>query len=160
MAIYERETVVRSPLDEVWAFYSSIDGLVALTPDWFGLRVEAVTGPDGTPDPPELLEGSTIELSVRPFDLGPRRRTTSRIVERRREDGSALLRDRMTEGPFDEWLHTHAFESVDGGTLVRDRVEYRLPCGAAGRFAARAMVVGLAPTFRYRHGRTRELLED
>lgn len=160
MAIYERETLVRAPPDEVWAFYSSIDGLVALTPDWFGLRVEDVTGPDGAADPPELLEGTTIDLSVRPLGIGPRQRTTSRIVERRREDGVAILRDRMIEGPFEEWLHTHAFEAVDDGTLVRDRVEYRLPCGVAGRVAARGMVVGLAPMFRYRHRRTRELLED
>lgn len=160
MAIYDRESLVRAPLDEVWAFYSGIDGLVALTPEWFGLRVEGVTGPDGEADPGELVEGTTIDLSVRPLGIGPRQRTTSRIVERRRENGVALFRDRMTEGPFDHWLHTHAFEAVDGGTLVRDRVEYRLPCGVAGRLAARGMVVGLAPMFRYRHRRTRELLED
>lgn len=159
MAIFERETLVRAPLDEVWEFYSAIDGLVALTPGWFGLRVESVTGPDGSADPPALIEGTTIDLSVQPLGIGPRQRTTSRIEEHRREDDVAILRDRMIEGPFAEWLHTHVFEAVDGGTLVRDRVEYRLPCGAAGRLAARAMVVGLAPTFRYRHRRTRELLE-
>lgn len=160
MAIYERESLVRAPLDDVWAFYSKIDGLVALTPDWFGLRVEGVTGPDGAADPPALLEGTTIDLSVRPLGVGPRQRTTSRIEERRGHDDVALLRDRMIEGPFEDWVHTHVFESVDGGTLVRDRVEYRLPGGVAGRLAARAMVVGLAPTFRYRHRRTRALLED
>jgi ligand-binding SRPBCC domain-containing protein len=160
MAIYERESLVRAPLDEVWAFHSAIDGLVALTPGWFGLRVEGVTGPDGTADPPELLEGTTIDLSVRPLGIGPRQRTTSLIEERRREDGFALFRDRMIEGPFEEWLHTHAFEAVDGGTLVRDRVEYRLPYGLPGRVAARGMVVGFAPMFRHRHRRTRALLED
>lgn len=160
MAIYERETLVRAPLEAVWEFYSAIDGLVALTPGWFGLRVEGVTGPDGAADPPELVEGTTIDLTVRPLGIGPRQRTTSLIEERRHEDGVALFRDRMTEGPFEHWLHTHAFEAVDDGTLVRDRVEYRLPGGAAGRLAARAMIVGLAPMFRYRHRRTRELLED
>lgn len=160
MAVYERESRVRAPLDAVWEFHATTDGLVALTPDWFGLRVEAVTGPDGEPNPSELVEGSTIELSVRSLGVGPRRRTTSVIERRRRDDGAALFRDRMADGPFEDWVHTHAFYADGDETIVRDRVEYRLPCGAAGRLAARSMVIGLAPAFRYRHRRTRELLED
>ena len=160
MAVYERTSRVRAPFDEVWEFYSSVDGLVALTPNWLGLRIEAVSGPDGEPDPPELVEGTTIELSLQPFGLGPRQRTTSVIVERRRGDGTALFRDRMVEGPFNEWLHTHAFYAGDGDTIVRDRIEYELPGGTPGRLAARAMIVGMAPMFRYRHRRTRDHLED
>jgi len=160
MAVYERETRVHAPLEDVWAFHSNTDGLVALTPAWLDLTVESVNGPDGEADPEVLEEGSVVELSVRPFGVGPRRRTKS-IVERRQEDdGAALFQDRMIEGPFSEWLHTHAFYASDGDTIVRDRVEYELPCGPAGTLAARGMVLGLAPMFRHRHRRTRELLED
>ncbi|AGN00011.1 hypothetical protein L593_00280 [Salinarchaeum sp. Harcht-Bsk1] len=160
MAVYERTTRVRAPFEEVWEFHATTDGLVALTPNWLGLKVEEVTGPDGEPDPAELVEGSEIQLSLRPFGVGPRRRTKSVIVERREQDGTAFFRDRMVEGPFSEWLHTHAFYAGEDDTIVRDRVEYELPGGAPGRLAARAMVVGMAPMFRYRHRRTRELLED
>ena len=85
---------------------------------------------------------------------------TSEIVERRVGDGSAQFRDRMVDGPFASWNHTHAFYAGDGDTIVRDRVEYELPGGAPGRVVARAMVLGMAPAFRYRHRKTRELLED
>lgn len=160
MAVYERETRVHAPLEEVWEFHATTDGLVALTPAWLDLAVESVTGPEGDPHPDVLEEGSIVELSVRPFGVGPRRRTKSRVERRQADDGAALFEDRMIEGPFSEWVHTHAFYASAGDTVVRDRVEYELPCGAPGSVAARGMVVGLAPMFRHRHRRTRELLED
>jgi len=161
MAEYQRETRVRAPLEDVWAFHSTADGLVALTPDWMGLRVESIVGPDGERDPDVLEVGAEIRASVRPFGVGPRQRWTSRIVEREREDGVARFRDEMVDGPFARWVHTHSFYAAEGGeTLARDRIEYELPGGAAGRAVSPLAVVGFEPMFRYRHRRTRELLED
>lgn len=165
MALYERETRVRAPLDAVWEFHASVDGLLTLTPGWFGLEVESVTGPDGPAvdesGPDELVEGTSIELSARPFGVAPRQRAIS-VVERRedrRDHGAALFRDRMIEGPFEEWIHTHSFTADGEATVVRDRVEYRLP-GRVGRMVTPLLLVGFAPAFWYRHCRTRELLED
>lgn len=160
MAAFERETHVRAPLADVWAFHSTVDGLAALTPDWMRFRVHAVEGPAGEPDPEVLEAGSTVELSVRPFGRGPRQRWRSEILTRRREEGAALFRDRMVAGPFEEWVHTHAFYAEDGGTRIRDRVEYALSAAPLGGIVDRLAVAGLAPTFRYRHRRTRELLEE
>jgi len=163
VAVYQRSTRVRAPLEDVWAFHSRIEGLLALTPSWVHLRVDAIEGADAPDDGGcqgvDLPEGTTIRLSVRPFGVGPRQQTASRIEYRHRGDGAAVFRDRMVEGPLERWLHTHAFYADGGGTVVRDRVEYELPGGSAGRLAARLGPVGLAPLFRYRHRRTRELLE-
>ena len=38
MPTYRRTTRIAAPIDEVWAFHSTIDGLVALTPDWMPLQ--------------------------------------------------------------------------------------------------------------------------
>lgn len=160
MAVYERETRVHAPLEDVWAFHSTTDGLVALTPSWLDLTVESVSGPDGEANPEELGEGSVVELSVRPFGVGQRRHTKSVVERRQRDDGAALFQDRMVEGPFAEWIHTHAFYASNGDTIIRDRVEYELPHGPVGTVAARGMVAGLEPMFRHRHRRARELLED
>jgi ligand-binding SRPBCC domain-containing protein len=158
MAVYERETRVAAPLEEVWAFHSRVDGLEALTPDWMHLRVESIEGPDGEPAPEVLETGSRISMSVRPFGVGPRQPWTSVILERREQDGAALFRDEMVEGPFPEWVHTHAFYADGGFTRVRDRVEYRLPGGPLGDLAAPFSRIGFEPMFRYRHRRTHELL--
>jgi len=160
MAVYRRKTRVRAPFERVWRFHARVEGLLALTPEWFDLRVESVVGPDGEADPEELLEGSEISSSVRPFGIGPRRTWLSVIVERHREDGAGLFRDRMEDGPFDRWEHTHAFYADDGATVIRDRVEYEFPGGPLGPVLSELAVVGFEPMFRHRHRRTRKLLEE
>lgn len=159
MSIYERSSHVDAPLDEVWQFHSRPSGLEALTPDWMNLRVEETTGPDGADDLDTFVAGSTIVASVRPLDVGPRQRWTSVIQDRRKTAEHALFRDRMADGPFDHWEHTHRF-SIDGdGTLVHDRIEYRLGSGPVGLLIDPVAFVGLEPMFRYRHRLTAELLE-
>ncbi|MFB6161543.1 MAG: SRPBCC family protein [Haloferacaceae archaeon] len=159
MPTYTRRTRVAAPLDEVRAFHSRIEGLEALTPAWLHLRVESVRGPEGEADPEVLAVGSKIRLSVRPFGVGPRQRVTSRIVARESDEGSASFRDVMVDGPFRRWEHTHSFFADGNDTVVVDRVAYELPLGPVGRALAPLARVGLDPMFRYRHRRTRELLE-
>ena len=159
MPVYSRETFVRAPLSTVWEFHSRIAGLEALTPDFTNLRVEAVRGPDGEPNPEVLEAGTEISMSMRPFGVGSRQRWTSVITERREDEGAAMFRDVMRGGPFRHWEHTHHFFARDGGTRVVDRVEYRLPMGELGDFLGPFAWVGFEPMFRYRHRRTKELLE-
>ncbi|PSP82264.1 cyclase [Halobacteriales archaeon QS_1_68_17] len=160
MPVYEREVRVAAPVEEVWEFHSRASGLEALTPGWMNLRIEDVVGPDGEPEPDVLETGSRIDSSVRPFGVGPRQRWTSEIVARERDAGAAMFRDVMTDGPFREWTHTHSFFADEGTTLVRDRVEYALPLDGLGDLLGPLAVVGFEPMFRYRHRKTRELLED
>ena len=157
MARYQRRTRVAAPLDEVWAFHSRIDGLEALTPGWMNLRVEAVRGPDGEADSAVLETGTRIQLSVRPFDVGPRQSFVSRIVAREEGDGTARFVDDMVDGPFRHWEHTHRFFADGDETIVEDDVEYAFPLGDV--VLGPLSVVGFEPMFRYRHKKTRELLE-
>ncbi|HET7325410.1 MAG TPA: SRPBCC family protein [Halococcus sp.] len=159
MSVYEHESHVHAPFEEVWRFYSTLDGLEALTPGFMNLRVEAARGPDGEPDPEILAEGAEADLSVRPFGVGPRQGWTTRIVARRREEGAGLFRDEMRDGPFPRWVHTHSFYADGERTLVRDHVEYELPFGELGRLAGPFGFVGFEPMFRYRHRETRRRLE-
>ncbi|MFB6084578.1 MAG: SRPBCC family protein [Halorientalis sp.] len=159
MSQYQRTVRVDAPFEEVWDFHSRVTGLEALTPGWMNLEVESVTGPDGDPDPGILDAGSRIESSVRPFGLGPRQEWTSVIVEREEGDGSAMFRDTMADGPFAEWEHTHSFFADGDGTIVNDSVAYELPFGGLGRAVSPLAVVGMEPMFRYRHRKTKELLE-
>ena len=159
MSQYQRTVRVDAPFEEVWDFHSRVTGLEALTPDWMNLEIESVTGPDGEPDPGILDTNSRIESSIRPFDVGPRQQWTSVITEREEGAGSAMFRDRMDGGPFAEWEHTHSFFADGDGTVVHDSVEYELPLGELGRAVSPLAVVGMEPMFRYRHRKTKELLE-
>ena len=160
MPVFEREVRVTAPLDEVWEFHATGDGLEALTPGWMNLRVEESRGPDGEPDPEVLETGSVVVSSVRPFGVGPRQRWVSEITARGESEDSAMFRDVMREGPFPHWSHTHRFRAEgDQTTVVSDHVEYELPGGPLGKLAGPFGVVGFEPMFRYRHRKTRELLE-
>ncbi len=67
--------------------------------------------------------------------------------------------DLQTRGPYRLWHHTHEFEAVEGGTVMRDRVRYQLPFGALGDLAASWMVKrDLERIFEYRRMRIAELL--
>jgi ligand-binding SRPBCC domain-containing protein len=159
MSVYQREARVGAPLSEVWDFHSNVSGLQALTPGFMNLRVESVTGPDGEPDPEVLEVGAAIDLSMRPFGVAPRQSWTSVIAEREYGVGAAMFRDAMEDGPFDRWVHTHRFFADGDGTKIRDRVEYRLPGGSMGNAASPVAVVGFEPMFRFRHRKTKEILE-
>ncbi|WP_336037903.1 SRPBCC family protein [Halobacterium yunchengense] len=157
MATFEREVRVRAPLADVWAFHSTIDGLRSLTPDWLHLRVEEIERPAAEPETHVLTAGTRIRASVQPFGVGPRQRWVSRITAREEGEATAYFVDVMEDGPFPHWEHTHLFYGDGDGTLVRDRVEYRAPAGGVLDGVAGAF---LEPGFRYRHRRTREILED
>lgn len=157
---FERRTRVNAPFEAVWEFHSTGAGLEALTPDWMHLEIASVTGPDGVPDPDELYAGSTLEASIRPFGVGPRQHWTSEIVAREQSAGSGFFRDRMVDGPFREWEHTHLFYADGEATILRDRVEYSLPLGPLDRLFGPLAVVGFEPMFRHRHRQTRTLLEQ
>lgn len=162
MPRYERTTTVTAPLETVWDFHARVEGLTAVTPDWLHLRVEEVT-PPGEPDGVQLSTGTRVRLSVRPFGVGPRRTWTSVIRESRADDEVAFLRDEMVDGPFPHWVHTHRFVATEGSsqavTRIEDSVEYRLPGGAIGRALGRLAWLGFEPLFRFRHYRTRQVLE-
>ena len=156
MVVFEARSRIEAPFEEVWAFHDGIDGLVALTPEVLALRVEAVRGPDGDPDPPVLVPGSEVRLSLKPLGVGPRVQWTSRITERAETDDAAHFRDEMTYGPFRRWDHTHRFRAVDGATLMIDRIEYVPPLSP---LAIPFSQTGLRVMFRMRHRALRDLLE-
>ncbi len=158
MATYRRRTRIRAPLDAVWAFHSTIDGLEALTPEWMGLSVESVRGPDGEGDPEALLEGSEIAMASKPLGVAPETRWISRITDRREGDGYCMFRDDMLGGPFALWIHTHEMYGDGDETVLIDTVEYELP-SVVDRLNPIA-VVGFEPMFRYRHRKTKKLLEE
>ena len=100
-----------------------------------------------------------IDMAMRPFGVGPRQRWTSVITDREEGDDVAWFRDVMRDGPFPRWRHTHRFRAHGDETVIEDRLVYRLPLGELGKAAGPLGVVGFEPMFRYRHRRTKELLE-
>lgn len=121
--VLEREQLVPAPLDEVFRYFAEPDNLGAITPNWVHFRILEV---EGAP----MRAGTRIEYEIRL--QGIPHRWLAEIVA---FDPPRGFTDLQLRGPYRYWRHEHAFAAVDGGTLVRDRVDYQLPLGALGRLA-------------------------
>lgn len=146
--VLEREQIIRAPLEEVFAFFSAARNLEALTPPW--LRFEVLS-----PEPIPMHRGSVIEyrLRLRGIPLG----WVSVIEEW--EPGRRFV-DRQLCGPYRLWHHTHEFAEHPDGTVVRDRVRYRIPLGPIGALAHVLFVRrDLARVFDFRHAAVRRMVE-
>lgn len=157
MQTFERETVIDAPLERVWTFHRTLDGLRTVTPNWVGLRVEEIDHP--SPDARQsdiLTAGIEVHLSVTPFWVLPRQSWVTAIESVDEWDDSRAFVDTMREGPLDEWRHTHRFVAVDDRTRIVDHVEYEPPDGHVGRLLVRH---GLEPLFAFRHRRTSRILD-
>lgn len=58
--------------------------------------------------------------------------------------------DVQVKGPYAYWRHEHSFEDAEGGTIMRDSVQYRLPFGILGSAVNPAVRGQLRDIFDYR----------
>jgi len=131
----------------VFAFFAEARNLEAITPPF--LRFEILP-----PVPERLAQGSRIDYRLSLFGWRFGWRTEIAAWEQ----GSRFV-DVQLRGPYSLWRHEHAFEDADGGTRVRDRVEYGLPLGPVGELAhALAVRRILGRIFDYRRDRVASLL--
>lgn len=121
--ILQREQWVPRPIEDVFAFFSEAGNLEAITPPWLGFRILS-------PGPIAMRPGTRIHYQIRLHGLPLRWVTEIETWEPPHE-----FVDVQLKGPYRFWHHTHRFEPVDGGTLVRDAVRYTLPFGPLGRLA-------------------------
>lgn len=98
-----------------FAFFSDAGNLEALTPPFLHFHIV-------TPRPIAMRTGALIDYRLRLLGLPLPWRTL--IEEWHPGHG---FTDRQLRGPYARWVHRHAFVPVDGGTWLRDEVEYALP---------------------------------
>lgn len=150
-------TRLKGPPADVFPFFADAGNLARITPPELGFRIV-------TPLPLHMGEGTEIEYRLRLFGVPFGWRT--RIAEWDPPHGFA---DVQLEGPYALWHHTHIFEGVrsgpgpdggadHGGTLMTDRVRFRLPLGRLGAPALPLVKLQLRRIFGYRGEAIRRLL--
>ncbi len=145
--LYDATQTIPMPRARVFAFFATPRNLEASTPPWLRFRIV-----DQTTE--HVREGTelTYRLRLRGFPMT----WVSRISQW--VSGERFV-DEQIRGPYALWHHTHTFEDSEEGTLIRDRVVYRLPLAPlsdwiAGRFVSS----DLNKIFEHRRRCTEELL--
>jgi len=113
--VYACEQWVGAGIERTFTFFSDAANLEAITPAFLNFRIL-------TPLPIEMREGALIEYRLKLF--GAPVHWLTRIQEW--EPGRSFT-DVQVRGPYALWVHRHRFTPRDGGTLVEDHVEYRVP---------------------------------
>jgi hypothetical protein len=144
--ILESRVWIGRPRPEVFAFFADPANLVRLTPPALDLRLLTATR--------TMTTGTVLDYRLRWLGVPLRWRAYLREY-----DPPFRFLDVQVRGPYARWEHRHRFLEEGSGTIVEDRVVYRLPLGALGR-ALHAGVVGrqLRAAWAYRTQRLEALL--
>jgi ligand-binding SRPBCC domain-containing protein len=141
---FVKESRLAAPPEAVFAFHEAPGALERLTPPWERVRIVRGGG--------SLRPGTEVVLQTR---LGPLR--LNWVARHTEYDPPRLFADRQESGPFASWYHRHhILPDGEGGTVLRDEIDYELPLGALGRLLGGPMVRRkLQRMFDYRHEQTR-----
>ncbi len=152
---YRKEMIVRTytlraaqwlprPLDEVFAFFADASNLEIITPPSLHFSIL-------TPSPIQMKVGTLIDYSLRLH--GVPLRWQSEITG---WESPYHFVDEQRRGPYRLWIHQHLFAEADGGTIVRDHVEYAVPGGTLVQwFVSR----DLTKIFEYRRWKLQKLFD-
>jgi ligand-binding SRPBCC domain-containing protein len=145
---FVKQSQIAAPPERVYAFHASAGALARLTPPWE--HVEVVEGGGS------LDAGSRVVLRTK---VGPIPLTW--VAEHTECEPGRMFADRQVRGPFAAWRHRHLFlDDGEGGTLLRDEVDYEPPLGPVGRVLAGRYLRGkLQRMFDYRHETTKRIVE-
>ena len=144
--VLEARVWLGRPRPGVFAFFADPANLARITPPSLGVRLLTPAA--------AMTAGAVLDYRVRWLGVPLRWRAFVREY-----DPPFRFLDVQLLGPYARWEHRHRFLEEDGGTVVEDRVVYRLPLGPLGR-ALHAAVVGrqLRAAWAYRRRRLGELL--
>ncbi len=106
--------------EELFPFFANPENLEQLTPPWLHFRIV-------TPRV-EMRAGARIDYRLRVHGVPLKWQSEITVWE-----PPFRFIDVQKRGPYRAWIHEHTFESRDGGTLMRDYVQYAVTGGALVR---------------------------
>ena len=116
-------------LEDAWEFFSLPANLSKITPA--EMKFEITSGNSN-----KIYQGQIISYRISPFaglNMNWVTEITS-VVE------NHLFVDEQRYGPYKMWHHEHHFEETSNGTLIMDKVSYKLPFGIIGHWTHKLFI--------------------
>ena len=116
-----REQIIDADLDVVFAFFADARNLERLTPPWLKFEIR-------TPGTIEMAQGTLIDYQLRLHGIPIQWQSEITVWEPMKR-----FVDEQRRGPYQQWIHLHEFEEIEGGTRVRDHIRYAVLGGSLVR---------------------------
>ncbi len=149
MKVYQLHASQVLPISQetAWAFLSNPVNLQRITPAHMGFQI--LSGADR-----DMYPGQIIQYKVSPFPGI----TTTWVTEITHVKEGSYFVDEQRFGPYALWHHKHFISPVEGGVLMEDIVDYKLPMGILGQWVHGLLVKRqLRTIFEYRTKKLEEL---
>ena len=149
MKLYQLRTKQELPIsvEKAWKFFSDPKNLKDITPSEMNFNI--ISGADKS-----IYAGQIIQYKVSPV-LGINLKWVTEITHVKENE---YFVDEQRFGPYSLWHHKHFFKKINGGILMEDIVDYKIPYGLIGQFAHVIFVKKkLEKIFNYRHTKLEKL---
>lgn len=148
MMRYEKSSLIRCDIEELFSFHLDLKNLQAITPK--DTKVSLV-GEVFTPKEGDILRLKTLKNFI-PIDW--------EVLIQKVEKPNILV-DLAIKSPFSFWEHSHIFiQKEDGMCELKDVVKYKAPFGFIGVLFDFFVSYELEKMFTYRHEVTKKILEE
>lgn len=132
-------------IESVFRFFAEAKNLEKITPELLHFKIDKMSTP-------EIEKNTLIDYKLKIHGVPTNWKT--HIVE---WNPPHRFIDTQIKGPYKLWHHTHDFEKLGPGTLMTDKVRYKLPLGFLGNLAGQTFVQkDVESIFKYR----REVVSD
>lgn len=149
MKLYQLRTKQELPIsvEKAWKFFSDPKNLKDITPNEMNFNI--ISGADKS-----IYAGQIIQYKVSPI-LGINLKWVTEITHVKEKE---YFVDEQRFGPYSLWHHKHFFKKINGGILMEDIVDYKIPYGFIGQFAHVIFVKKkLEKIFNFRHTKLEKL---
>ncbi len=125
---YTASQFVPDKIENVFDFFSAAKNLEEITPDFLNFKVKNMSSNE--------IEKNTIinyKLKIHGVPANWQTQITEWVPLK-------MFVDNQNKGPYTMWHHTHTFTSLENGTLIEDRIKYKVPGHLIGLLALGAFI--------------------
>ena len=149
MQTLKTEVILNAPIDTVFSFFSNIENLEKITPNWLNFSLLAQP-------PMTIKKGSLFHFQIRLFKIPLKWKTEITCWE-----PPFRFSDEQIKGPYKKWIHEHRFIEEGNQTRMIDTVHYKVPGWFLSPLILKLFVKSaVIEIFRYRTEKIKQIFSD